>query len=206
MKRSLITTILLFSFTYCIYSQSFTGGVLGGVVASQVAGDSYSGYNKLGGAIGVYVNLALSEKWAMQMEFEYILKGSRHLSNPDKNDFNTYKLNISYLEVPVIFQYKFRANWLIELGISGAALATKKETLNGDDLSRLPSRPGFRKTNYNVILGFALPLNERINLGIRTNNSINSLRTGSANGFVKRIGKDFGQFNDALVLSLFYRV
>ena len=47
-------------------AQQFHGGIALGLVGSQVAGDTYSGYNKAGISGGGFVNLNLSElpcKW-----------------------------------------------------------------------------------------------------------------------------------------------
>ncbi len=39
-----------------VRAQEFNAGIFGGVTASQVDGDSYGGYNKLGFTAGVFVN------------------------------------------------------------------------------------------------------------------------------------------------------
>lgn len=206
MKRSLILTALILFVIYGSFAQAFTGGVLAGVVASQVAGDTYSGYNKAGVAGGAYINLDLNDTWALQMEFEYIMKGSRHLSNPNKNDLFTYKLNLSYIEIPVLVQYKLKGGSAVEFGLAGSVLISKKESLNGEDWTKIASRPGFRNQNYSLILGFVLPLNDKFKAGIRTSNSINSIRIGETSGFVRRIGNSYGQYHDLLMLSVFYRL
>lgn len=199
--------LLFFSIfiTSGVYSQVFTGGVTAGVVASQVAGDTYSGYNKAGATGGGWVNLSISSSWALQMEIDYVMKGSRHLSNPDKNDFNTYKLNLSYIEVPFLAQYKMKG-MTVEFGLAGAVLVSKMESMNGDDWTNLAGRPGFRTQNFSFLLGFQVPLNDRFNVGLRTSNSINSIRIGQTSGFVKRLGSGYGQFHDLLMLSVFYRL
>lgn len=205
MKRFLFTFLGLIAMILSVKSQVFTGGVVAGVVASQVAGDTYSGYNKAGAAAGAWVNLSLDESWALQMEFDFIMKGSRHLQNPDKNDFITYKLNMSYMEIPVLVHYKMKGMTL-EAGLAASVLATKKETINGDDLSVYGNTPGFKKQNVSFILGFQVPLKDRFKVGLRTSNSINSIREGQTSGYVKRLGSGYGQFHDLLMLSVFFRL
>jgi hypothetical protein len=51
--------IYIITFLVCTgyaYSQQFEGGVLGGLTASQIDGDSYKGYNKVGIQAGAWVH------------------------------------------------------------------------------------------------------------------------------------------------------
>ncbi len=43
-------------------SQNFKGGLIAGLSASQVNGDTYGGYNKAGLIFGGYANKTISEK------------------------------------------------------------------------------------------------------------------------------------------------
>ena len=71
---SLIRIIIIciaFTFSFSLYSQDFNGGVLGGVNASQVFGDQYSGPNKAGLYIGAFVNRYFSKQ---QLYFCFLRK------------------------------------------------------------------------------------------------------------------------------------
>lgn len=205
MRRFFLTLSSLVFLVLNVNSQAFTGGVTAGVVASQVAGDTYSGYNKAGASGGGWINLSLDATWALQMEFDFVMKGSRHLQNPDKNDFTTYKLNMSYIEIPLLVHYKLKG-MTVEAGLAGSVLVTKKETVNGDDLSNYSNTPGFKKQNVSFLLGFQVPLNERFSAGLRTSNSLNSIRDGKAGGYVRRLFSGYGQYHDLLMLSVFYKL
>ena len=61
-------------------AQTFKPGVLVGLVTSQVGGDGYSGFNKLGLTFGGYVRYQLSDNWSTQFEIAYVQKGSRNKS------------------------------------------------------------------------------------------------------------------------------
>lgn len=60
-----------------LQSQNFKGGLIGGLTASQVDGDSYAGFDKLGIHGGVFVNTGFSELWGFQLEIKYAGRGAR---------------------------------------------------------------------------------------------------------------------------------
>lgn len=120
----LFTTILAFSID--ADAQEFRGGVVAGIAGTQVLGDGYSGPNKAGICIGPYVNLSLSDKFSMQMQLEYIQKGSRE--NPDStNNFSSYLLRLSYVQVPIMFQYRHSRKLGFEAGGSYGVLVGSYE-------------------------------------------------------------------------------
>ena len=56
--------------------QTFKAGLLAGLSGSQIEGDGYGGYNKLGFIAGGFSNVDLNEKWSTQIEIYFINKGS----------------------------------------------------------------------------------------------------------------------------------
>jgi hypothetical protein len=60
-------------------SQKFNGGILVGGLVSQVDGDDWAGYHKLGFLGGGFVSLDVSKHFTLQMEMEYIQKGKNRL-------------------------------------------------------------------------------------------------------------------------------
>ncbi len=81
MKRFSTSLSLFFIFSIVSLSteaQTFKPGIFGGIVTSQVGGDSYSGFNKLGVTFGGFVRYAINDKWSAQFELAYVQKGSRN--------------------------------------------------------------------------------------------------------------------------------
>lgn len=72
---------------------------------SQVDGDTWKGYHKVGYLAGAFVRLELSPRSSFQLEMEYIQKGSRH--NVDSANYydQSYLLRLHYLELPLLYQY-----------------------------------------------------------------------------------------------------
>ncbi len=106
---ALKTVILIFSFfSLTAYSQqknAFNLFFVAGVSPSQVHGDSYSGFRKVGAIGGIGVESVFSEKASMSLSFQFIQKGAKKNPVPTKGDLSAYYLNMNYLEVPLLVTY-----------------------------------------------------------------------------------------------------
>ncbi len=109
----------------CIgYSQtpsSFRGGVHIGFTSSQIHGDGFSGFNKAGIIAGFLLEKKIHEKWLIQSELNYVMKGSFDPPNHIIGK-NTYtKINLQYVEIPILFNYLYK-NWRLGFGVSAGVL------------------------------------------------------------------------------------
>ena len=100
-------------------AQTFRPGVLFGLTTSQVGGDSYQGFNKLGLTFGGYVRYNLNDNWSTQFEIYYIQKGSRNdfsISTNDPSQSSEYfLLRLNYVEIPLLFRLNHR-KFIYEIG------------------------------------------------------------------------------------------
>lgn len=194
--------LILFAFvflSFTVKAQYFNAGVKAGIVASQVDGDTYSGFDKFGLNLGVFVNYRLSHRTALQLELEYIQKGSKHNPNYEINDFEQYKMSLSYIQLPLLFQYKLTNEFSVELGPAFGVLMSNYEERDNFEISSNP----FRKFGLNWITGFNFKINNSWNANFRMDYSLLGIRENSAPGD-RYIWFHYGQFNNALVLSLQY--
>lgn len=182
------------------YSQSFEGGVHAGLVGSQVAGDLFSGYNKAGISAGAWISLRVAPNHAFQMELSYIQKGSRENPDYEKERFNSYLMRLGYIELPVLYRMIYSEKLNFETGLGMNFLLHHYERYNSEELTS-----PFAKSNLCFILGLSYNINERLRANFRTNNSLFSIRTEKVNGNVWRLW-DHGQYSDALVLSVYYKL
>jgi len=183
-------------------AQYFNGGLMAGVAGTQVAGDTYYGFHKAGIFAGGFVNLQISEHSALQMELEYFQKGSRE--NPDSsNNYNQYLFRVNYIELPFFYQYIVNKRFRIEAGPSAGFLLGYFEERNEEEIKG-GNRPA--KVTFQLNLGLYVNITENLMVNIRTNNSMINIRSDNATGDILRIFPgNYGQFNDCLVLSLFYQ-
>lgn len=110
MKSFYTALIVIASFLACVktQAQSFNAGLMAGATMSQVDGDRYYGYHKIGLTAGAYVNLPLSEHFAAQMELKYTQMGA-HSSSKEVVEYNyqEYDLRLHYAEIPLMLRYDF---------------------------------------------------------------------------------------------------
>jgi len=102
----------IFLFSINSFSQVFRAGFTLGGVASDIPGmdtrDHDVDYNKLGFTIGGLVNTSLNEKNKLQMEINFIQKGSSQ--PPDSNNNGSFRLILNYIEVPLIYRHRLQFN------------------------------------------------------------------------------------------------
>ena len=99
----LLVTLLFFGALHA-YGQRILGGISLGVNLTQVDGDQFYGFHKYGLNFGPMVILPLDMKknWSVSMELLYSQKGSYHKGSTDST---YYRLNLDYIDVPVMVHF-----------------------------------------------------------------------------------------------------
>ncbi|NLA25504.1 MAG: PorT family protein [Bacteroidales bacterium] len=103
MRLVLISSLLILALN--TFSQDFYAGLSGGLVLSQIDGDSFGGYHKFAGTGAIYVRNDFGEKWGYKMEMRYIQKGSK-ATNLKYSPKPMYRAALDYIEIPFLFSYK----------------------------------------------------------------------------------------------------
>lgn len=201
MIKKLTFLLLFFVFSLFVQAQKFDGGILLGLVGSQVAGDLRGGFDKAGLNAGGWISLGISPKSVLQMELAYIQKGSRENQDLDHGIEHTFILRLGYVELPVLYRYIYNERFELETGLGLNFLIHQHESLDGYELNYNP----FSKQNICFLAGIAFNINEKLKVNLRTDNSLFSIRTERVNGDVWRFW-GYGQFSDALVLSAYYKL
>lgn len=186
-----------------VHSQDFNGGVMAGLVGSQVAGDTYSGYHKAGLFFGGFVNYRFSNHTAVQMELEFFQKGSRKNQKPEIDDYTSYLFRVNYVELPVLYQYIATERIKFEVGPSAGFLVSYYEEKDEEEISdeQYYNKPA--PVTLQINLGMYFYITDKWAVNLRTNNSLFNIRSENRDGDVIRLW-GYGQFNDCLVLSLVY--
>ena len=205
MKNSLIIIILFLP--QVIFAQRFNGGILLGVTASQVDGDSYSGFDKVGLQGGVFVNTFLSRNAGLQMEIKYVGRGARKKTS--ETDTEIYKLTLHYIDIPVFFQYEVQKRIILEAGIITGYLFAASGEDNGGKLDK-DYLVDFKKFDLDWSLGLRYRFNENVSAGIRYSYSLFSIRdyvNSDANyGVIANLfGYTTGDYNNYLSFGIYYQ-
>jgi hypothetical protein len=156
-----------------IQAQDFKGGITLGANFSQVDGDQYGGYNKLGLNAGMYIFRDLNEESKIQFEILYSQKGSKKrictdCAIPDP----TFSLRYHYIEIPILYVRSFgEIEGHIGTGVSINVLARREDNgiISDDDKLNRMEIP--------VHLGVSYPITDRTKVFLRHSYSL--LRAGN---------------------------
>jgi hypothetical protein len=195
----ILVLFFLFASVNNAWSQKrFIPGLKAGVSTSQVAGDTYSGYNKAGFAGGGSITSKFTEKLAGYFEIMYIQKGSQHNGNQDKGDYSFYFLKLDYIEVPLLFQFHQR-KFTYEAGPAIGFLIGEEEFFNFFDLTG--ANP-FNKTELSFNMGINYAIYKDLGINWRFSHSVNPIRA-HASGASRWFNQ--GQMNSVLTFALTYK-
>lgn len=186
----------------------FYGGVAAGLNFSQVDGDSYAGYNKVGFNGGGMVYVRFSDRVGISLELAYSQKGARVKQSTTDiygvGYLNDYNLKLNYAEVPLMFYIVADNNGKIHfrLGASYARLVNaSEEAVANFPVNLDPALYPFKKQDISYIGEINYMFYQGWFLSFRYTYSITSIR--EAQHIPPGYGQGFaGQFNNLFSLRL----
>ena len=98
-----------------------------GLNGCQVHGDNAAGYNKLGMHGGILVNSYFTEKLSLDLGIVFTQKGARKNQDPENGDFSYFRVNLNYIEIPILLNYKLNKHYFLTFGPSLAYLINYTE-------------------------------------------------------------------------------
>jgi len=203
MKRILFLMVLIITVLRG-EAQIFHGGVLLGITASQVDGDSYAGYDKLGLQGGVFIKTSLAKSLDARLEIRYASRGARNPASDDNT--GSYFLALHYIDLPVSAAIKIKEYGSFEIGlIPGYLFTVNGEKDNGILVD------SFHSFDLGTLFGIQVNFTEKIALNVRYSYSIFSIRDREEAGyyyswFGKIFGHSRGDFNNYLTMALCYQI
>lgn len=199
--------VLITTYLYAQEKKGFRGGVMIGAVASQVDGDRLQGYHKGGLQAGIYLTNKFNSKTGFTVEMKYIQKGSRSLFKidsltPVSNDY--YKLRLSYVEVPFLFNFYLKKKFMIEGGLGFAYLFRVRQDIGGFGMTTIGKyERQFNKFEIPFVFGVAFYPIENFHIDFRTSYSILPIREHPAN---QTFYFDRGQYNNLISFGMFLNI
>lgn len=201
--KNILILFLFVGITIQTFSQKFEGGLMGGLSASQVDGDTYSGYHKPGIVAGAYVQTDLSRFVFSGMELKFVQKGSRKKLDPKQSsDQAKYIMRLNYIDLPVYLGVRTSENISILAGLSSGFLLKGTEFDNYGKFVEADEKP-FNSFDLQAMIGFRYQLNNRIYIDLRGAYSLLPIRAKP--GDVLWYWKD-SQFSNILSTTIFYRL
>ena len=172
-----------------------------GMTATQVTGDALAGFNKAGLFGGVTVRRKMGSFGYGQMEMNFIQKGSRKNAQPDKGIYDSYKLRLNYIEVPVSYRYMFYKGIGVDFGLKFAYLINAKEFDENGEIPEEAEKPGFNKFDISAFAGLTYKINKNWGFIIRYAYSIKSFRPKPESSYTYYSD---GQFNETICTAFQY--
>lgn len=183
--------------------RTFYGGVIAGVNFTQVDGDNFAGYHKMGFNVGGIVYTKLDEHFAASLEILYTQKGAKSKGFFNDNSgyvITDYGITLNYAEIPFMICYFDKRKSHFGGGISYSRLGTAQEHITTVPAStaKLDDYP-FKKSDYNLLLSGNLHCWKGIFLNLRFQYSLLSIRD--------KVPQYFGrgeQFNNMWTIRMMY--
>jgi hypothetical protein len=181
-----------------LFSQRFKGGILLGLNASQIDGDSWYGYNKAGLVAGAFVFTDFGEKWSAQMEIRYSGKGSAS-SKRDSLDVRR-KFSLRYIEIPVMAKFDVFKYLQLQGGVSFGYLfyAGQDDGYGYEKLNEMP-KPIETALSLGIDFSYFKPLH----LNLRYSYSVLPVYEGYAGA---SYGYGEAWFNNVITLAIYYHI
>ena len=146
-----------------VFSQQF--GIKGGMNVSSISDDGYDDTkSKVGYYGGVFVNIPASESFSIQPEIIY-----NNLGSEVKTNLYSRKLNLNYITVPVMFQFKATPQFYLEAGPEFGFLvsADSKTTWNNSTSTAELDKDNFNNFNMGVGLGAGFDITKNVGINAR---------------------------------------
>jgi opacity protein-like surface antigen len=210
--RALFILILLSALgNTSLTAQPFHAGLLAGISATQVDGDTYAGYDKAGLMGGVFVNTQLNDWLYAQFEIKYTGKGAK--KPVSSNDPEIYTLALHYIDMPLLAGAKIKKIASVEIGLMPAYLFSA----NGEtSLGKFSNKDmvSFKKFDFLFLTGVNIQLLEKLTFNFRYSYSLASIlkidnpdTLGTYyNWFGRLFGRKVGEFNNCLTMGVYYQL
>jgi len=185
----------------------FNGGLVGGPNFTQIDGDTFYGYHKVGINAGGVVYVHFSKVCGASLELDYSQKGSRGelvTQSPTLGEYvEKYFMNVNYVEVPATF-HVLSHGFDFEAGISYGLLVRSSEWIEADVPVVIdPVANRFNTSDVDYLFGLMRKLYKGWYANARFQYSITSIRPW------ERVPAGFGygsggQYNNMFNLRLMY--
>jgi hypothetical protein len=174
MYKTLIVTLFISLFAFNIQAQKFEGGLIAGILASQIDGDFLGGYNKAGVTFGGWVGYPITDDMTMHGELRYIQKGKAKLPVPEEG-ITSETTRLSYLQMPVLLQYNLQTQWFLEGGFGFGYLFHYSFLEGGTKLNEVNypiQADEFFYGELCFLLGVGYHINDKLAVNLRFTNDI----------------------------------
>lgn len=198
MKHGVCSLILALLSISTMAQQPFNAGVKLGFSATQINGDGFAGFNKVGVASGLFVSQAINDKMDWSMDMLYFQKGSRQKA--DAKNGNTFlKISLDYVEVPVAVSYLYK-KIKVEAYLAGGVLFRNQVE---DEIGTIPATYPYKKFELSGGVGLKHAVSDKLDLAWRLGTSLLPIQNSIV---LTTLGFRGGSYNRFTTFSLNYKI
>ncbi len=161
----------------------FQAALIIGFNATQVDGDNFAGFHKVGLNAGGTVFVRFHDRVSTSFELLYSQKGSKTTTS-EAEPWRALELKLDYLEVPVLINYHDKKVAIFSVGVSFNRLIRSKILIG--QLEQGLSNDQFRindKNDFNIIGGVTFQFKDHYGLNLRYAYSLTSVGYSDASKF-----------------------
>lgn len=179
MKKYVLALTMLLILAISSQAQKMSVGIKGGLNISDVAG--INGDNRLSGHVGVFLNGRLNKQWSVQPELLYSGQGQQFIFLGRE-----YTLALSYLQLPVMFQFHPIEKFYLEFGPQlGFLLAAN----NKDDDNKNEVDEDFKKVDVGLNFGVGIMATRSLGFYARYNLGLSDISKNNQPDYSNRVGQ-----------------
>jgi hypothetical protein len=190
-------------------SEIFTLKPFAGINACQIHGDNSAGYRKFGVNGGIIVNAEFNKKLSLDLGFGFTQKGARKNQDVENGDYTFFRVNLNYVEVPVLINYKVNDKYFITAGPSVAYLINYTEDT---EIGNWNGVYPFNPLEFAMNVGLGRKIKDNWLIEVRSGNSFLPVRNygiaANAVFFPNAVARFFnkGLYNNILSVSVLYQI
>lgn len=187
MKLIITTALCLFLTASVTLAQHANIGIKGGINAYTLNAENSNADRKIGYHIGLLGHFHISNNFALQPELVYSVQGAKYSIAGTEA-----KLNLNYINVPLLFQYMFDNGFRLQAGPQLGLLVSAKNEINNNNTD---VKSDFEKVDLGLSVGVSY-VNPASNLGVdlRYNPGFTNINKTSPNN----------AFNNGFQAGIFY--
>lgn len=199
MKKVILTIIAVLGFAFA-NAQDVKFGIKGGINLSTLTGDVEDFSSKVGFQLGGFAEFKVSDKFFIQPELLYSAQGAKYKETESYYSYKE-KMNISYLNIPVVAKYyvvdKFSVEAGPQIGFLLGAKSKWEETYAGQKNSGDEDmKDSFKTVDFSLNVGAGYDFTENIAAGIRYNFGLSN---------ISDFGDNLKVHNNVISLSVGYK-
>lgn len=188
-----------------IVDKQIKGGIIAGMNLTQVDGDEVYGFSKVGFNGGFTAIIPIAHRFSFGIETLYTQKGS-YCKYPvyvgDTSPLPYYKLNLDYLEVPLLVMFEDKSTWTFGTGFSWGRLVSKKEMEHGVYIDSNLQKYPYKTSDFQWLFDLRFRIWKHLKFNVRYSYSIAKIRDRHYDNGVSQW--DRKQYNNVITFRLIY--